>query len=148
VIPRRSTFIDEIIKKGESQASVGPRKGSTRIPQIVVSPTVAHAEIHKKSKGTEQSFQNTDLPPLNPLEEGISNNIEEGIGETSGVAKAYPPPPPPDPESPAKGGDISEIPDKGSAVKFLGRPNNQQFHIEYLDQEPPKIFWHILKKMA
>jgi hypothetical protein len=29
VIPRRSTFIDKIIKKGESQASVGPRKGPT-----------------------------------------------------------------------------------------------------------------------
>jgi hypothetical protein len=29
VIPGRSTFIDEIIKKGESQASVGPRKGPT-----------------------------------------------------------------------------------------------------------------------
>jgi hypothetical protein len=32
MIPGRSTFIDEIIKKGESQASVGPRKGPTRIP--------------------------------------------------------------------------------------------------------------------
>jgi hypothetical protein len=53
VIPRRSTFIDEIIKKGESQALVGPRKGPTRIPQEVVSPTMAHAEIHIKYEGTE-----------------------------------------------------------------------------------------------
>ena len=74
--------------------------------------------------------------------------MEEGIGETSGVSKAYPPPPPPDPESPAKEEGISEIPDEGSAVKFLGRPNNQQFQIEYPDQEPPENFgtfsskWH------
>jgi hypothetical protein len=52
VIPGRSTFIHEIIKKGESQASVGPRKGPTRISQVVVSPTMAHAVIRKKSKGT------------------------------------------------------------------------------------------------
>jgi hypothetical protein len=29
VLPGRSTFIDDIIRKDESQASVGPRKGST-----------------------------------------------------------------------------------------------------------------------
>jgi hypothetical protein len=73
--------------------------------------------------------------------------MEEGIGETSGVAKAYPPSPP-DPDSPAKEEGISEIPDKGSAVKFLGRTNNQQFQIEYPDQEPPKNFWHIFDQMA
>ena len=102
MIPRRSTFIDKIIKKGESQASVGPRKGPTRIRQAIVSPNTAHAKIHRKTEGTEQSFQNTYLPLFNPLEEGSSNNLEEGIGETSGAAKAYPPPSPPDPESPAK----------------------------------------------
>jgi hypothetical protein len=80
VIPRRSAFIDEIIKKSESQASVGPRKGSIQIPQAVVSPNMAHAEIHRKTKGTEQSFQSTNLPPLKPLEYGSSNNIEEGVG--------------------------------------------------------------------
>jgi hypothetical protein len=32
VLPRRSTFIDKIILKVESQASVGPRKGPTQIP--------------------------------------------------------------------------------------------------------------------
>jgi len=112
-----------------------------------VSPTTAHVEIHRKSEGTEQIFQHTDLPLLNPLEEGSSNNLEEGIGETSGVAKAYPPPPP-NHESPVKEGGISKIPDKGSAVKTLRRPNNQQFQIEYPDQEPPENFWHIFKKMA
>jgi hypothetical protein len=29
VLPGRSTFIDDIIRKDESQALVGPRKGST-----------------------------------------------------------------------------------------------------------------------
>jgi hypothetical protein len=56
VIPGRSTFIDEIIKKGESQASVGPRKGPTRIPQATVSPTTTHVEIHRKTEGIEESF--------------------------------------------------------------------------------------------
>jgi hypothetical protein len=32
VILGRSTFIEKIIKKGEPQASVGPRKGPTQIP--------------------------------------------------------------------------------------------------------------------
>jgi hypothetical protein len=74
--------------------------------------------------------------------------MEEGIGETSGVAKAYPPPPPPNPESPMRKGGISKILDKGSAVKFLGRPNNQQFQIEYPDQEPSENFWHLFEQMA
>jgi hypothetical protein len=147
MIPGRSTFIEKIIKKGESQDLVGPKKRPTRIPQAVVSPTMAHVEIHRKSEGIEQSFKNTDLPPLNPLEEGSSNNMKEGIGETSGVAKAYPPPPP-NRESPAKEGGISKIPDKESAVKILRRPNNQQFQIEYPDQEPPKNFRHIFEQMA
>ena len=147
MIPGRSTFIDEIIKKGESQALVGPRKGPTRIPQAVVSPTTAHTDIHRKSEGTEQSFQNTDLPLLNPLEEGSSNNLEEGVGETSGVARADPPPPP-DPESPAKEKGIFKILDKGSAIKFPKIPNNQLFQIEYPDQEPPENFRHIFDQMA
>jgi hypothetical protein len=32
VLPGRSTFIDDIIRKAEYQSLVGPRKGSTRIP--------------------------------------------------------------------------------------------------------------------
>jgi hypothetical protein len=77
----RSTFIDDIIRKAESQASVGPRKGSTRIPQVTASPTAAHTEIHRKTEGTELRFQSTDTPPLNPLGEGNSCNLEEGEGE-------------------------------------------------------------------
>jgi hypothetical protein len=114
VLPRRSTFIEYIIRKEESQASVGPRKGSTQIPQVVVLPTTTHAKIHRKMEGTEQIFQSTDVPPLNPLEEGNSCNLEEGEGETSGITKTDPPP---DPKSPVKEECIPEIPDRGSAIK-------------------------------
>jgi hypothetical protein len=67
VIPGRSTFIDEIIKKGESQASVGPRK---RIPQALVSPTTAHAKIHSITQ-IERAFR---IQISHRLEEGSSNN--------------------------------------------------------------------------
>jgi hypothetical protein len=101
---------------------VGLRKGSTRTPQVAVSPTVAHTEIHRKTEGTKQSFQITYLPPLNPLEEGNSCNLEEGEGETSGVAKADPPP---DPESSVKEEGIPKILDRGSAIKSPRGSNNQ-----------------------
>jgi hypothetical protein len=48
VLPGRNTFIDNIIQKTESQATVGPRRGSTRIRQETVSPTTTHAEVHSK----------------------------------------------------------------------------------------------------
>jgi hypothetical protein len=73
--------------------------------------------------------------------------MKEGKGENSGVVEVDPPLPP-DPESPAKEEGISEIPDKGSAIEFPGRPNNQLFQIEYPDQESPKNFWHIFEQMA
>jgi hypothetical protein len=86
----RSTFIDEIIWKVESQASVGPRKGSTQAPQAVDSPTAAHIEVHSGTKGTEQSFQSTHTPLLSSLGDGNSCNLREGEGETSGVVEANP----------------------------------------------------------
>jgi hypothetical protein len=67
VLPGRNTFIDDIIRKVESQDSVGPNRGSTRIPQATISPTTTHVEVHNKTGGTEQSFQSTDLPPSDPL---------------------------------------------------------------------------------
>ena len=73
------------------------------------SPTAAHAKIHRKTKGIELSFQSTDLPPLNPLGEGNSCNLEEGEGETSGITKTDPPP---NPKSPAKEEGIPEITNK------------------------------------
>jgi hypothetical protein len=139
VLPGRSTFIDDIIQKSESQASVEPRKGSNQIPQEAVSPTTTHAKIHNKTEGTEQSFQSADLPPLTPLEEGNSRNMEEGEGETSGVAKADPSPPP-DPESPEKEEGIREIPDRGSAIKPPRGSDNQTPQIKYRDQEIHEYF--------
>jgi hypothetical protein len=145
VLPRRSNFIDDIIRKAESQASVGHRKGSTRIPQVAVSPTVAHTEIHRKTEGVEQIFQSTDLPPLNPLEEGNSCNMQEGEGETSGIAKTDPPP---NPESPMKEEGIPKIPDRGSAIKSPRGSDNQSIQIKHPDQEIPEDFWHIFYQMA
>jgi hypothetical protein len=145
VLPGRSTFIDDIIQKVESQASVGPRKGSTQIPQVVASPTAAHTEIHSKTEGTELSFQITDSPPLNPLREGNSCNLEEGEGETSGITKTDPPP---NLESLAKEEGIPEIPDRGSAIRSPRRSNNQSIQIKYPEQEIPKYFWHIINQMA
>jgi hypothetical protein len=112
---------------------------------VVVSPTATHVEIHSKTKGTEQSFQSTDHPPLNPLGEGNSCKLEEGEGETSGLAKIDPPP---DPESPVKEEGILGIPDKGSSIKSPRGSDNQSIQIKYLDQEIPKYFWHIFDQMA
>jgi hypothetical protein len=112
---------------------------------VVVSPNAAHAEIHRKTEGTEQRFQSTDLPPLNPLEEGNFCNLEEGEGETSGIANTDPPP---NPESPVKEKAIPEIPDRGSAIKSLKGSDNQEIQIKYPDQEIPKYFWHIFNQMA
>lgn len=57
----RPTFIEKIIWKDESQALVGPQivsgKGSTSILQAKESPIAAYAEIHRKTEGSEQSFQ-------------------------------------------------------------------------------------------
>jgi hypothetical protein len=68
VLPGRSTFIDDIILKVEYQSSIGARKGSTQIPQAIVSPATAHDEIHNKTGGTEKIFQSIDIAPLNPLD--------------------------------------------------------------------------------
>ena len=57
----RTTFIDEILKKNESQPSVGPRKFISRQPtsslQAIESPSVAFAEIHSQTEETEQDSQ-------------------------------------------------------------------------------------------
>jgi hypothetical protein len=111
---------------------------------VEVSPTASHAEIHSKTEGTEQSFQSTDLPPLNRLEEGNSCNLEEGEGETIGIAKIDPPP---NPKSPVKEEGILKIPDRGSAIKSPKGSDNQPIQIKYLDQEIPKYLWHIFDQM-
>ena len=88
----RTTFIDEIIRRAESQASVGfqaiPGKSSTAIPQATGSPSAAHAEIQSQVGGSEQSFQAAISLPSDPLQEGKLCKLREGEGETSGTAKA------------------------------------------------------------
>lgn len=68
---RRMIFIVEIIRRGESQASVGFHailgKSSTAIPQAAGPPFAAHAEIQCQVGGLEQSFQTTISLPSDPL---------------------------------------------------------------------------------
>ena len=89
----RSTFIDEIIRKEESQALVGPRtisrKIPTEIPQAADLPSTPYVEIHSQINGTKQSFQVTKNLHYNPSQEGKSCNLR-GEGETSETAKAEP----------------------------------------------------------
>lgn len=61
----RTTFIDEILKKTESQPSVGPRKVISRQPtsslQNTESPSIAFADIHSQTEGIEQDSQEIDI---------------------------------------------------------------------------------------
>ena len=56
----RTTFIENIIKKVESQPSVGPRKISSRQPtsslRATKSPSIAFAEVHSQTEETEQEL--------------------------------------------------------------------------------------------
>jgi hypothetical protein len=144
----RITFIEKIIQKDESQASVGPRKGSTQIPQATTSPTAAHAEVHSGTEGTQQSFQNTHTPPFSPLDEGNSCNLKEGEGEASGIVEAKPPPP--ETRSPMIliGEGIPEIPDIGSTIKYPKGPSNHPPRMEHPNQEIHEGYWHIFNQMA
>ena len=85
----RTTYIDEIIKKFESQASLAPRTTSIQspntLPQAVASPSAAHAEIHSETEGSEQSLQTTEHINTDSSREGGSCNLQEGEGETSGA---------------------------------------------------------------
>lgn len=51
------TFIAEIVRRAESQASVGfhtiPRKSSTVIPQVATSPSVSYVKIQSQVGGSE-----------------------------------------------------------------------------------------------
>jgi len=61
----RTNFIDEIIRREESQASVGfqaiPRKISTVIRQAAGSPSVAYVEI-KSQVGVLGPYNTSDYP--------------------------------------------------------------------------------------
>ena len=90
----RSTFIDKIIRKAESQALVGPQtiygKSPTIIPRAIGLPSVSYAEIHIQIGESEQSFHVTKNLRSDPSQEGKSCNLREGEGETNGAAKADP----------------------------------------------------------
>ena len=79
-----STFIDEILKKAESQPSVGPRKVTSRqltsSLQATGSPSIAFAEVHIQTE--EQDFQEIENYSLKSLQEGNLSNLYEGRGET------------------------------------------------------------------
>lgn len=81
-----STFNDEIIRKYESQSSVGPQTIVTRHPiisfQATGSPSIASVEIHSKTEGFEQSFQDIENSQPRPSQEGNSSNLHEREGET------------------------------------------------------------------
>jgi len=80
----RLTFIDEIVKKAESQPSVGPRKVTSRQPtsslQATRSPFVAFAKVHSQTE--KQDFQEIENYSPKSLQEGNLNNLCEGRGKT------------------------------------------------------------------
>ena len=92
----RTTFINEIIHKLKSQASVGPQvisgKGSTIIaPQVPKSFIASNDEIHDENLGSKQSFQDISVRHISPFDkgEGCYYNLREQKGEMS---EPYPQP--------------------------------------------------------
>jgi len=80
----RTTFIDEIYKKTESQPSVGLRKINSKQPtnslQATGSPSVAFAEVHSQTE--EQDFQEVENSTPELLQKGNFGNLCEGEGVT------------------------------------------------------------------
>jgi len=76
------TFIDEIIRKAESQASLGFQavsgKISIVIPQAAGSPSAAYSHIQSQVGGSEESVQATISLHCDPLQEVKSCNLREG----------------------------------------------------------------------
>lgn len=92
----RTNFIDEIIWKSKSQASVSHRevsgKGYTIIsPRVAGSSATTNAEIHDKTVGSEQSLEDVPVRHLIPFDNSEGNfcNLREGRGEKS---EPYPQP--------------------------------------------------------
>ena len=83
----RTTFIDEIYKKNESQPSVGIRKINSRQPtsslQATASPSGAFAEVH--SQTDEQDYQEIENSVSERLQEGNLSNLCEAEGETGEI---------------------------------------------------------------
>lgn len=108
----RTTFIDEIYKKAESQPSVGYRKINSKQPtsslQASGSPSEAFAEVHSQTE--EQDFQEIENLTPGLLHEGNLSNLCEGGGKTGEIGE---------PRSPIEPRQPLNSPDKGSAAKIL-----------------------------
>ena len=78
----RATFIDEILKKTESQPSVGFKRTTSRQPtsslQATKSPSEAFAEIYSQTEGIKQDSQEIENPCISFLQEGNASNLQEG----------------------------------------------------------------------
>ena len=74
-----TTFIDEILKRTESQPSVGFKRTISSQPtsslQATESPSEAFTEIHSQKKGIEKDSQEIENPCINFLQEGNSSNL-------------------------------------------------------------------------
>ena len=107
----RTTFIDEIYKKTESQPSVGLRKIHSKQPtsslQATASPSGAYTEVH--SQTDEHDFQEIENPVSERLQEGNLSNLCEGEGETGEIEE---------PRSPSRIIQLLNSPDRGSAAKI------------------------------
>ena len=145
----RTTYIDEIIRKSESQESIWPITISIQspitLPQATTSPPISHAEIHGKKKGSKKNLQTVDHICTDPSREGGSCNLQEGEGETSGIIQIEAP----EPKSPERvvETEVLRIPEQGSAVKPPPHSPPKTPQITPLDQEIPKYFWHLFDQM-
>ena len=165
----RSTFIDDIIKKAESQPSIGPRKVASRQPtnslRAIESPSIAFAEVHSQIE--EQDFQEIENSSPKSLPEGNLSNLREGRGEVLETEE---------PRSPLGLIQTLSNPDKGSAPKIsynkIQEPKSPQTlgTLIILDKESvvkaipirsipsrqprntlldiPEGYWHIFDQMA
>jgi len=137
----RTTFIDEIVRRLESKASVGfqaiPGKSSTVIPQVVGPSFAAYTKVQSQVGGLEKSLQATISLHSDPIQEGKSCKLRKGKGETSEATKV-------EPQLSEEGSP--EIPDLGSAIKLPRVANsllNPETPLEILE-----YYWHIFDQIA
>lgn len=109
-----TTFIDEILKRTESQPSLGFKRTTSRQPtsslHAIESPSKAFAEIHSQTEGIEQDSQEIENPCISFLQEGNYSNLREGEGETGETT---------DLKSPIEISRTIISPDKGSVVQII-----------------------------
>ena len=75
----RTTSIDEILKRTESQPSVGFKRTTSRQPtsslKATESPSEAFAEICSQTEGIEQDSQEIENPCISFPQEGNASNL-------------------------------------------------------------------------